>query len=615
MPIVLQLQNAHKHFGEQVLLDEASVALSDEDRVGLVGRNGAGKTTLVQILLGEEELDAGEIVRHKSLRLGYLRQHDPFEPGETVHDFLIRDTGQPEWRCGEVAWQFRITDAMLGRPVEELSGGWRTRVKLAALLLQEPNLLLLDEPTNFLDLRTQLLLEDFLRSWRGGALIVSHDREFLKNTCTHTLELSRGRLTMFPGDVDAYFAHVAERQEHDRRVNVTLGAKKRQLETFIAKNRVKASTARQAQSKIKQLDRINAQFRDIESAEATVRLRLPQVEPRQGTAVRCEHLAIGYPGAKTEAGSFGYGGLTVATDVHLDIDHGQRIGIVGDNGQGKTTLLRTLSGSLEPLGGGVRWGYGCEIGVYAQHVYTTLPPRDTVREYLEYHAAPGTTHQYVLDVAGSFLFRGEAVEKPIRVLSGGERARLVLAGLLLSKHNVLLLDEPGNHLDVETHEALAEAMCRFEGTLIFTSHDRRFMHAVATGVIEVAGGRVAFFPGSYDDYLYRVEKEIAEGDRTNALAAAKAPSSRSRAGQASDASRSSSRDGRKVDAQAHRERQKRLTAIERKLARLDAERKSANGRLMEVTQTAEAAHLHRELASLSQQIEALEEEWLMLQEE
>jgi ATP-binding cassette subfamily F protein 3 len=590
MPIVLQLQNAEKHYGEQVLLDDASVALTDEDRVGLVGRNGAGKTTLVRILLGDEGLDAGEVVRHRALRLGYLRQHDPYQPGETVHDFLIRDTGQPEWRCGEVAWQFRITDSMLGRPVSELSGGWQTRVKLAALLLHEPNLLLLDEPTNFLDVRTQLLLEDFLRSWRGGALIVSHDREFLKNTCTHTLELSRGRLTMYPGDVDAYFAHVQELREHDLRVNVTLDAKRRQLETFIAKNRVKASTARQAQSKIKQLERINEQFRDIESAEATVRLRLPQVEARQGTAVRCEGLDIGYPD------------LTVASGIQLDIDHGQRIGIVGDNGQGKTTLLRTLSGSLDAKGGELRWGYGCEMGVYAQHVYSSLPQRDTVLEYLEYQAAPGTTNQAVLDTAGSFLFRGEAVEKPIRVLSGGERARLVLAGLLLSKNNILLLDEPGNHLDVETLEALGEAMRRFNGTLVFTSHDRRFMHEVATGVIEVRDGRVAHYAGSYGDYLYRVEREIAEGDRSAAPTRLQSPSGPPRL-------------ERRVDARVHRERQKRLTAIERKIAKLDDERKTIHGNLLSVTVAAEAKRLHKELTSKSQEIESLEEEWLLLQEE
>ncbi len=590
MPIVLQLQSAQKRYGEQQLLDGASVALTDTEKVGLIGRNGAGKSTLCRILLGDEELDAGELIRHRSLRLGYLRQHDPFLPGETVHDFLIRDTAQPEWRCGEVAWRFRLSDDMLAAPVDELSGGWQTRVKLAALLLHDPNLLLLDEPTNFLDLRTQMLLEEFLRDFKGGCLIISHDRSFLMATCTHTLELARGKLTMFPGSVETYLAHREEREEHDRRVNATLAVKKRQLETFIAKNRAQANTASQARSKAKQLARLEEQFREIEAAEALVRLRLPQVEPRQGTALRCENLAIGYPEQ------------TVATQIHLDVDHGQRIGVVGDNGQGKTTLLRTLAGSLQERQGSVRWGFGCELGVYAQHVYTSLSQRDTVLEYLQRQAAAGTTHQTVLDVAGSFLFSGSHVEKQVRVLSGGERARLVLAGLLLTKNNVLLLDEPGNHLDVETLEALADAMCRFQGTLIFTSHDRHFMHRVATGVVEVRSGGVAHYPGTYDQYVYRVRTELAEGNRANAATSPAQPEP-------------VTRDQRKAQARAERDQQKRVAAIERKIARLDDERRELNERLLSTTETAEAQRLHRGLTELTDQIETLEEEWFALQSE
>ncbi len=499
MPVVLQLIDAHKRYGEQSLLEGTSCALADDQKVGLIGRNGAGKSTLCRVLLGEEELDAGEVVRGRQLRLGYVRQHDPFHPGETVREFLMRDSGQPDWRCGEVAWQFQFPDAMLDQPVRELSGGWQTRTKLAALLLHDPNLLILDEPTNFLDLRTQMLLEWFLRDFRGGCLIVSHDREFLKKTCTHTLELSRGELTMFPGNVDAYLANLEERREHDRRVNATTLTKRRQLETFIAKNRAKASTASQAKSKTKQLERL--ELIDIEGPEASVRFRFPEIESRQGPAVRTKHLSIGYPDH------------TVARDVHLEIDHGARVGIVGDNGQGKTTFLRTVCGSLEPIAGEITWGYGCQAGVYAQHVYTSLPEQKTVLEYLEYEAAPGTVTQQIKDVAGSLLFSGAMVEKRIRVLSGGERARLVMAGLLLQRNNVLVLDEPGNHLDVESVEALAEALIGYSGTVVFTSHDRHFMHCVATHVIEVRAGRVASYPGNYDEYVYRVQNEIDAGLR------------------------------------------------------------------------------------------------------
>ena len=204
MAVLLQIRDAHKSFGGQALLDGAEVSITDDVKVGFVGRNGAGKSTLLKILIGEEELDRGEVIRHPKLRLGYLRQHDAFLPGETVLDFLMRDSGQPDWKCGEVAAQFELKGAYLDGPISVLSGGWQTRVKLAALLLHSPNLLLLDEPTNFLDLRTQILLEHFLKNYGKACLIVSHDRAFLGATCDHTLDLSRGKLTMYPGKIDAY---------------------------------------------------------------------------------------------------------------------------------------------------------------------------------------------------------------------------------------------------------------------------------------------------------------------------------------------------------------------------------------------------------------------------
>src|SRR5262245_29738283 len=293
MGILFQVTSAHKSYGDQVLLDGADVTLSDNTKVGFVGRNRAGKSTLLRVLLGEEELDSGEVVRSPNLRLGYLRQHDPFLPGETALEYLMRDSEQPDWRCGEVAGQFEIKGAYLDGPIAKLSGGWQTRLKLAALLLHEPNLLMLDEPTNFLDLRTQILLEHFLREFRGACLIVSHDRAFLSATCTQTLELSRGKLTLYPGPIEAFLEYQRERREHDERVNATILAKRRQLETFIDKNRARASTASQARSKGKQLERL--QTIEIASDEATVRMRAPQVEPRKGPALRSIELTIGYP--------------------------------------------------------------------------------------------------------------------------------------------------------------------------------------------------------------------------------------------------------------------------------------------------------------------------------
>ncbi|MBT6920051.1 MAG: ABC-F family ATP-binding cassette domain-containing protein [Planctomycetaceae bacterium] len=586
MAVLLEIRNASKRYGEQVLLEEASATITDDGKVGFVGRNGAGKSTLLKVILGEEELDGGEIIHHPRLRLGYLRQHDPFQPEESALDFLVRDSNQPDWKCGEVAGQFELKGDYLHGPVRELSGGWQTRVKLAALLLHEPNLLLLDEPTNFLDLRTQVLLEHFLRGFREACLIVSHDRSFLTATCDRTLDLSRGKLTTYPGKITAFLTQQREHQEHLQRVNATTLAKKKQLERFINKNRAKASTASQARSKTKQLERL--ELEDLESVSPTAAIRCPEVTPRQGAALRCQDLVIGYDDH------------TVAQGISLEIDHGARVAIVGDNGQGKTTFLRTLVGSLESKEGRIKWGYGCDVGTYAQHVYTTLPEHETVLDNLQRVSAMGTPTQRILNLAGAMLFRNAAVEKKIKVLSGGERARLCLSGLLLGGYNVLVLDEPGNHLDVETVEALASALCSYGGSVIFTSHDRTFVNAVATNVIEVGGGQVVHYPGSYKRYVERIEQEV---DDAEGLRASEKPMGKAEGKQ------------RGNGGQDARKRRKAIAAIEKTVARLDADKRDKKQRMVEVTDPEEALHLHSAIQKVEKELADAEESWLLLQED
>jgi ATP-binding cassette subfamily F protein 3 len=591
MATLLQVTKACKSYGDQVLLDHADASIGDDVNVGFIGRNGAGKSTLLRVLLGEEELDSGEVIRHPSLRLGYLRQHDPFLPGETTLEFLKRDSGQPDWKCGEVAGRFELKGAYLEGPVAKLSGGWQTRVKLAALLLHEPNLLLLDEPTNFLDLRTQILLEHFLQGLQAACLIVSHDRAFLAATCDHTLDLSRGKLTAYPGKVDAYLTYRQEKRLHEERSNETILAKRRHLEDFIARNKARASTATLAKSKSKQLERL--ELTEIVADEPTARIRPPRVEPRKGPALRCRGLAIGYPDRQ------------IASDIELEIDHGSRAAVVGDNGQGKTTFLRTVVDSLKPLAGEVRWGYGCKVGVYAQHVYTSLPPGQTVLNYLQRQAAPGKKDQEILEVAGSLLFKGPHVEKPVSVLSGGERARLCMAGLLLSDVNVLILDEPGNHLDVDTVEALAEALVEYQGTVIFTSHDRHFTRRVATCMVEVRDGRVVNYAGQYEAYVYKVNKEIEAGERELATERAKLPDAVAKPAKVAP------RPARKNDKEARKE----IKTVERTIAQLDEQKRALGGQYEKSTDAAEALRLHNEMAELTNQLAAAEERWCQLQEE
>lgn len=588
MAVLLQIREAKKSYGDQMLLDSAEASMIDDVKVGFVGRNGAGKSTLLRVLLGEEELDSGEIIRHPSLQIGYLRQHDPFNEGESALDFMMRDSGQPDWRCGEIAAQFELKGAYLNGPIQQLSGGWQTRVKLAALLLHDPNLLLLDEPTNFLDLRTQILLEHFLKDFRKACLIVSHDRHFLRSTCDETLELSRGKLTMFPGKINKYLEYVDERKEHDERVNATVLAKQKQLQRFIDKNRANASTASQARSKARQLERLETI--EVTGDEATANVRAPVLtEIRQGAAVRCTNLSIGYDDH------------TVADEITLEIEHGSRAAIVGDNGQGKTTLLRTLVSSLKPVSGEIRWGFGCNIGVYAQHVYTSLPQDMTVMDYMEYHAKRGTTMQQILKQLGSMLFSGKHTKKKIKVLSGGERARVCMASMLMGDYNVLVLDEPGNHLDVETVDSLANALLDYKGTVLLTSHDRHFMSRVATSIIEVRAGKVTTFGESYEAYVYSVNKQVEEGERERTgktvIPGGKAPT----------AGKPKQKDERAM--------RKALQKLERKIAKLDDEKKALNTEMLNTADAAKALELHNKIEPIAKELTEAEERWCELSEE
>jgi ATP-binding cassette subfamily F protein 3 len=493
MPVLFQINNVSKHYGARVLLDNASASFSSEQKIGLIGRNGAGKSTLCKIIIGQEEKDSGTITRNADLRLSYLEQHDPYKLDETIADFLMRYTGKEEWECGEVAAKFQLKYDMLHAPIKSLAGGYRTRVKLAAMLLRDPNFLILDEPTNYLDLSTLILLEHFLQDFNGGFIIVSHDREFLKRTCEHTLEVENGKVTSYPGDIEAYFEFKEQQRANVLAYNKGVEKKKEQLQEFVDRFKARASTATRAKSKMKQIEKLKTI--EVEHTLASVNIRIPEVERKGGVAFSCDSMTIGYPDKDVAAG------------ISLEVERGHHVAVLGDNGQGKTTFLRTIAGDLQAKGGGFKWGTGLKVAYYAQHVFATLNPKSDVYGHLVSMAAPGITNQEILDLAGCFLFKGDDVQKKVSVLSGGERARLVLAGMLLTRSHVLLLDEPTNHLDFETVEALAAALKTFAGTIFFISHDRTFVNLIANHILEVKDGRILKYPGKYEDYVYYLEQQ------------------------------------------------------------------------------------------------------------
>ncbi len=590
---LIQLQSVSKHHGSKVLFESATCALHDGQKVGVIGPNGSGKSTLARLITGEEEPDSGRVVHTHALRLSYLEQQDPFRLDETALAFLERYTEQEEWRCGEVAGRFQLRPSHLETRMGELSGGYQTRVKLAAMLLRDPNFLILDEPTNFLDLSTLILLENFLRDFRGGYIIISHDREFLLRTCEQTLEVGRGELNFYPGDVEAYLAYKDEQLDLALKNNKVIEAKARQLQTFIDKHRVRAGTAAQAQAKIKQLDRLNQGKISVAHAERTVRMKLPTVEARAGTALDCDGLAIGYPEKE------------VARDIHFHIERGERIAILGDNGQGKTTLMRTLAGDLPPREGSFAWAGNLKLAYYAQHVYGALEPKYDVLQHLQKMADRNVPHQTILDLAGSFLFHGDDVEKKVGVLSGGERARLCLMGLLLTRAPVLLLDEPTNHLDFETVEALAEALQEYQGTVFFISHDRTFVNALATGILDVKGGSVKRYPGTYQEYVEHLSLDLAGMGEEEDAAPEEAPKAAAPQPAKQDQAelKRLRRQVQAVESEmeaAERERVALLESFEREPSKDVRERKQRLDEIEVAIQKAEAAWLE-----LQQRIEAM----------
>jgi ATP-binding cassette subfamily F protein 3 len=402
------------------------------------------------------------------------------------------------------------------------------------------------------------------------------------------MELSRGKLTQFSGDIEAFLEHKEKCREHDEKVNETILAKRKKLQRFIDKNRARPSTATQARSKQRQLDRL--QLIEIDAPETTARIHVPDVPARKGPALLCKELAIGYED------------LTVASGINLDIQRGDKVVVVGDNGQGKTTFLRTVAGHLTEGEGEMRWSHGTDLGYYAQRVYADLKEEGTVLEYLEQRTSIGTPTQAVLDTAGGFLFRGDEVEKRIPVLSGGERARLCLAGLLLGGHNVLVLDEPGNHLDIESVEGLSEALARYRGTVIFTSHDRHFMERIASHVVEVRDGRIVHYPDGYDAYLWRVRREIEEGVRTEA------PKAKPRRPEPTP-------EDRKAEARRRHALGKALRSVERQLERLEDQKADLEGQLPQTSDLLESQRIHEALVDLDAKIAEVEKKWVALQEQ
>jgi len=561
---VIQLSSLSKSFGDRVLLDAVTWQIDDRERVGLSGPNGAGKTTLLKMLAGLDEPDAGSIVKPSGLTIGYLPQDGLAYSGRTLREEaslafkplldMKAEIAALEERLGDDATPHAEHEAMLSRyselqdafrrsdgytielkvtsvlrglgfsegdmekPTETFSGGWQMRIALARLLLGRPGLLLLDEPTNHLDLDARNWLEEYLTDYPHAVILVSHDRFFLDAVVTRISEIGMRTLTDYVGNYSAYLKERDARMERLRQMKRDQDDEIERMQAFINRFRYQATKAAQVQSRIKMLDKVVRI--EIPPERKRVRFHFPHTQKSGRMVLELKHVRKAY------------GATRVFGDVNLHIERGDRIALIGPNGVGKSTLMRMLSGVEAPDAGTRTEGHQVVMQYFAQDEAAKLDPTKTVYETLA-GSAPIQMMPHVRTILGGFLFSGDDIEKPVRVLSGGERTRLAVARMLLIPANTLLLDEPTNHLDLDSKDVLLEALEDFGGTLIFVSHDRYFVDELATKVIDIGRGDAVVYPGNYEEWLW--SKQQRESGARSENRPQPAPGTRSANGQASGA--------------------------------------------------------------------------------
>ena len=632
--IILQANKIERSFAGEVLFDNISLQVDERDRIALVGKNGAGKSTLLKILVGEEEPTSGEINKKRDLSLSYLAQDSRFESSNTIYDEMLhvfddlrkteKTLRQMELEMGEktgadleklmqdydrlseefrqaggftyeadiraILNGFKFDESMWQMKIEELSGGQNTRLALAKMLLEKPNLLVLDEPTNHLDIETIAWLENYLVNYSGALLIVSHDRYFLDKVATISLDLTKHSLDRYVGNYSSFVE-----QKEQKLLTEAKNYEKQQkeiaaLEDFVNRNLVRASTTKRAQSRRKQLEKME-------------RLDKPEAGTKSAHMTFHSDKTSGNVVLTVEEAAVGYDDQILSEPINLDIRKMNAVAIVGPNGIGKSTLIKSIVGQIPFIKGEARFGANVEVGYYDQ-IQSKLTPQNSVLDEL-WNDFKLTPEVEIRNRLGAFLFSGDDVKKTVGMLSGGERARLLLAKLSMENNNFLILDEPTNHLDIDSKEVLENALIDFDGTLLFVSHDRYFINRVATQILELSEEGSTLYLGDYDYYL---EKKA----ELEAFAAA----------QAETVPVSSTEEVTSNDYHLQKQNQKELRKITRRIEQLEAEMEELDQKIQDITETmhstndaADLVQLQSDLDQLTVQQEAVMEEWAELSEQ
>ncbi|MBF0818029.1 ribosomal protection-like ABC-F family protein [Streptococcus acidominimus] len=629
--IILQGNKIERAFAGEVLFENINLQVDERDRIALVGKNGAGKSTLLKILVGEEAPTSGGVNRKKDLSLSYLAQNSRFQSENTIYEEMLQvfaELRQTEKRLRDMEMQmgelaglelnqliqtydqlseefrlaggftyeadirailngFKFDESMWQMKISALSGGQNTRLALAKMLLEKPELLVLDEPTNHLDIETIAWLENYLVHYKGALIIVSHDRYFLDKVATITLDLTATSLDRYIGNYSTFVALkeqklLTELQNYEKQQKEIA-----KLEDFVQKNIVRASTTKRAQARRKQLEKMN-------------RLDKPTLGEKSAYMVFHSDKASGNIVLTVEQAAVGYNGEILSEPIHIDQRKLDAIAIVGPNGIGKTTLLKSIIGQIPFIKGEAKFGANVEVGYYDQ-TQSALTPSNSVLEEV-WSAFPTTPEVDIRNRLGAFLFSGDDVKKSIAMLSGGEKARVLLAKLSMENNNFLILDEPTNHLDIDSKEVLEDALIRYDGTLLFVSHDRYFINRVATKVLELSETGSTLYLGDYDYYL---EKKAEQSVGVEALA------ERVRTRNPSGAS----------DYQAQKETQKEQRKMARRMEQIEAdidELENSSSQLQEAmlatNDVGELTDLQKEIDNLLQQQDKLLQEWEELTE-
>ena len=628
-------------------MDNIGFFVGENDKIGLVGKNGAGKSTILKLICGIQKPTSGKIEMPSDLRIGYLPQIMEHHRGKSVideamtafselfdmeaeldslmeqlstrEDYDSAEYGRLIERMNDINDRLAYTKAesprvaaektLLGlgfraeemdRPTETFSQGWNMRIELAKILLSKPDVLLLDEPTNHLDIESIEWLEDYLKSYKGALVLISHDRKFLDNITNRTIEIMLGHIHDYKVPYSQYLELRKERIAQQKAAYENQRRMIEKTEEFIERFRYKPTKSNQVQSRIKQLDKLERIDVDVEDNSALA-VKFPPA-PRSGDVVfKAEDLSLGYP--KTD----GTGCKVVFSGADIEVRRGEKVALVGRNGEGKTTLMRAITGELEPLAGEARTGYNVSIGYYAQNQEDILDKEDTVYGTLD-KIATGDIRTRLRDILAAFLFKGEDIDKKVAVLSGGERARLAMAKLILKPYNLLALDEPTNHMDIRSKDILKQALKSYDGTIIIVSHDRDFLDGLVDKLYEFRDGKVKEHLGGISDFLKKRKIEnLSELERKTSDGAAGQPKP-SPEKPAASASQTEYQQ-KKFISKEERKLKNRMDFLERKIEETQAKMKGIEGVLAAPGPSDDIMELTRNYLELKREADAFTEEW------